>query len=124
MTSGQQASAGSTGGAPGRINTVPSANASGGAASLVLKSDGSYTASGTSAGSWVTPQSLAAQWELFVTVTGGSLTAGSTGSWLAMTADRTFTRGTVGSATLTLQWRDKTSHVVWKTQTGVVVERS
>jgi hypothetical protein len=92
-----------------------------GAASLTLSSDGTYTSTGTADGDWLSIPALAEHWEVHATLTDGSLSAGTTGSWLAMTSNHTWTVTGNESATLTLQWRDKYSLVVEHTQTGVIL---
>jgi len=39
---------------------------------------------------WVTPTSAAADYEAFITVTSGSLTGGTTGSWVALSSTRSW----------------------------------
>lgn len=41
---------------------------------------------------WVTPTSAASNYEVFATVTSGSLTSGTTGSWVAVSSNPTWTR--------------------------------
>lgn len=49
---------------------------------------GSYTNIET----WCTPTAQASNYEVYVTVTTGSLSSGTSGSWLALSSDRTWTR--------------------------------
>lgn len=59
---------------------------------------------------WVTPASAGGNYEVFATVTSGSLTTGTTGSWLATSTNPTWTRsngsvGTTQAVTMTMQVR-------------------
>lgn len=48
---------------------------------------------------WCTPTSQASNYEVLVTVTSGSLSTGTAGSWLALSSTQTWTRtATIGSA--------------------------
>ena len=80
-------------------------------AELTFKSDGSYVkvigAVETSFGAWVTPQSAASQFEIKATLDSGSVTSGTTGSWLSFPQTWTVTRTTAGTTTagLTIEIR-------------------
>lgn len=52
---------------------------------------------------WVTPNGAASSYECYVTVTSGTLSSGTSGSWLALssTRDWTVTRTTLGTKTCT-----------------------
>ena len=67
---------------------------------------------------WVIPTSVAANYECRATVVSGSLSSGTTGSWLALTADRTWTV-TASFATnvgvIDVEIRDASSTVVMAT---------
>lgn len=59
---------------------------------------------------WVTPTSVGGNYEVFATVNSGSLTTGTTGSWLATSSNPTWTRsngaiGTIVFVNMTLQVR-------------------
>lgn len=62
-------------------------------------------------GSWVVPNTSAANWEVRATVLSGSTPTGSaTGSWLALTSDRTWTvtasvEGSTVTSTIQLEFR-------------------
>jgi hypothetical protein len=92
-----------------------------GSASLTLNSDGTYDSTGTANGDWLSLPAFAEHWEVHATLTAGSLSAGTTGSWLAMTSNQTWTVTGSESATLTLQWRDKYTLIVKHTQTDVTL---
>lgn len=47
-------------------------------------------------GNWVTPLSSAANYEAYATLVSGTLTSGTTGSWLALTSTRTWSRNRGG----------------------------
>lgn len=53
---------------------------------------------------WVTPSSAGGNYEVFATVTSGSVTTGTTGSWVATSGSPTWTRtaGTIGTQVVTL----------------------
>lgn len=55
-------------------------------------------------GSWVVPNSSASNYEVFATVTSGTLDFGTSGSWLALSSTRTWgvTRTTFGTDTTVL----------------------
>lgn len=50
-------------------------------------------------GEWVIPTDFASLYECRVTVTSGSLSSGTSGSWLALTSDRVWTRSRISSGT-------------------------
>lgn len=59
---------------------------------------------------WVTPTSAGGNYEVFATITSGSLTTGTTGSWIATSTNPTWTRsngvvGTLAQVVLSLQVR-------------------
>ncbi len=123
MTAGHQAAAGTmAAGTPGTIQPILSANNPSGAASVVLNSDGSRASTGASSGSWVLPTLFAPQWEVYVHVNSGSLSAGTVDTWLPLTSTRTFTRSVTGVAACTFSFRDKDSLVVHSVQ-NVNIER-
>lgn len=91
---------------------------SGASASLVFRSDGTVDSVTNTNGTvqidastdWIIPNSAApGSYEVQATLNSGSLTSGTTGSWLALTSDRTWTvsRSGVGtsSANLTIEVR-------------------
>jgi hypothetical protein len=55
----------------------------------------------TDIGDWITPKSAAANYECFATLSSGTLSSGTTGSWLALTSSRGWTRNrsTTGTST-------------------------
>lgn len=92
-----------------------------GDATIELDNDGTYVISqGPQTGNWVEIPStaLAAFFEVKVTVTGGALTSGTVGSWLALTSNRSWA---ALSATVTIQFREAVSQVVRSTQTGITM---
>lgn len=58
---------------------------------------------------WCSPTALAGDYEVFATLTSGALSTGTTGSWLALTADRTWTKTvaspSTGTAAFTVEIR-------------------
>lgn len=70
-------------------------------------------------GSWVLPNSRALNYECFATLNSGALTSGTTGAWLALTADRIWTLSKTGpggiSAQITVQIRLVGSAVILAT---------
>jgi hypothetical protein len=107
------------GGAVGVISGFASHANAAGAAGLTLQNDAVSLMSGASNGTWVTPATagVAAQWEVYATVTAGSIDSGTTGSWLSLGTSRAWSKTSVGTATLTFQWRQ--AGVLRATQTGV-----
>jgi len=86
---------------------VSSVGAGNQTATYTLESDGdvlSVTTPGGSvdAGDWIDPKASApSDYEVQATLNAGTLTSGTTGSWLALSSNRswTLTRATVGTAT-------------------------
>lgn len=70
---------------------------------------------------WVTPASSGGNYEVFATVTAGSLSSGTTGSWVATSTSPTWTRSqaVIGSndVTLTMQVRQAGGTAVLDTWT-------
>jgi hypothetical protein len=56
----------------------------------------------TSLGQWVTPTSAAGNYEVFATVTSGSVSSGTTGSWVATSGSPLWTRVAVISGTINI----------------------
>lgn len=91
-------------------------------AQFQLQSSGDIAkTSGTNAvadvGTWIIPTSQASNYECFATLNSGTLTSGTTGSWLALTSNRTWTRhsgGGLQTAEITVQIR--------KIGTGLVLD--
>lgn len=66
-------------------------------ASFSIESDGDYAENGADAGDWVLPKGAAgASYEARATVISGTLTSGTSGSWLALSSTRTWTRDRSG----------------------------
>ena len=108
---------------PGVIQTISNAFDIGADASVILVNDGSEATSGAAAHNWILPATaaIAAQWEVRATVTAGSLSAGTTGTWLALSSSRSWTVATpIGSATITLEFRDA-QQTIRKTVTGITL---
>jgi hypothetical protein len=64
----------------------------------------------TSLGQWATPTSIGGNYEVFATVTSGSVSSGTTGSWVATSGSPFWTRvtavaGTVNTVILSMQVR-------------------
>ena len=76
-------------------------------ATYTLESDGDVVSDSTifgpvDEGDWITPKANApSDYEVQATLNAGTLTSGTTGSWLALTSNRswTLTQATVGAAT-------------------------
>jgi len=54
-------------------------------------------------GNWVLPNSRALNYECFATLNSGALTSGTTGAWLALSADRIWTLSKSGPGGVTAQ---------------------
>ena len=67
-----------------------------------LNSDGSSN-EGDTAGTWLVGSTNGAAYEAKVTVTSGSLSSGTTGSWVALSSDQTWrvSRSSLGTSTCT-----------------------
>ena len=62
-------------------------------ASYSLESDGDIVTHAGDTGDWITPKAAAgAAYEARVTIISGTLTSGTSGSWLALSTTRTWTR--------------------------------
>src|SRR5438105_3247551 len=88
-------------GAPGVIQNIGAGSAGAGSASFGLTNAGALTINGVGSGSWVLPASvgIAAGYEVKVDVTSGAFTGGDvTGTWLALSASRSWSR--VGTGTV------------------------
>lgn len=85
-------------GTPGTVTLdatyAPTAAGSGvQSASFSLESDGDIAINGSDVGDWLSPKSAAPSlYEVRATVVSGSVSSGTTGSWLALTSTRTWTR--------------------------------
>lgn len=84
-----------------------------------LNTNGNKTGGGT----WITPIGFSSLYECMATVTSGSLTSGTAGSWLGLESSRSWTRNQPGPGTgtstciFTLQIRDKATATVQDTAT-------
>lgn len=54
-------------------------------------------------GDWIAPKANAGGYECFATLNSGTLTGGTTGSWLALTVDRSWSRTRASLGTTTAQ---------------------
>lgn len=100
-----------------------------GVVSWTLSNDGTYTISTGQTGSWVTPatSAIAALYEAQVTVTSGSFSAGTTGSYLDLSTSRTWSRSDppppgVANVVFNVSIREKATGVVRNAQTGLTLE--
>lgn len=69
---------------------------------------------------WLTGSTNGSAYEVFATLTSGTLSTGTTGSWLSLGTNRTWSRASTGSlqsATLTIQIRDVATQTVQATAT-------
>jgi hypothetical protein len=76
----------------------------------------------TSLGQWVTPSSAGGNYEVFATVTSGSVSSGTTGSWVATSGSPLWTRvaaisGTINTVVLSMQVRAVSTTTVLDTWT-------
>lgn len=70
-------------GFPGQINgSLPNGGATDTTASFGINSDGTTTISGQSSVDWVTPTTVAGQYQVRVDPTSGTFDSGTTGTWL------------------------------------------
>lgn len=96
-------------------------------ASLTLENDGDIVRVTTDAGTadvgdWITPKSAAGgAYEVYVTVNSGTLSSGTSGSWLSLGTSQTWTRacldGGSESVSITVELRKAASGVVMATST-------
>lgn len=89
--------------------------------SFTLNSNGAYTSNTGVSGTWKIGGGLGSSYEARLTVTSGSFSGGSTGVWVSLGSDRTWSvsRSTLGStsASGTLEIRDATSGLVFTSST-------
>lgn len=90
--------------------------------SFTLNSNGAYTSTPAGvSGTWKIGGGLGSSYEARLTVISGSFSGGSTGVWLSLGSDRTWSvsRSTLGStsASGTLEIRDATSGIVFTSST-------
>jgi hypothetical protein len=106
-------------GLAGVINGSLPNGTSGGTTTWQLNSDGTFTVSGSGAGNWVTPANatLAAEYEVKVDPTTGTFATGTTGTWLRLNANRTWTLD-AGSVTFTVSFRERVTLIVRSVQAG------
>jgi hypothetical protein len=89
-------------------------------ATIRFKSNGTWeedtSGGGTlSYGDWVTPTSAASDFEIRATVVSGTVIGSATGSWLALSSDRSWSRRAIGGfqeATITVEIRRASDSVV------------
>lgn len=110
-------------GAPGVIQNISDGVDAVGV-TLALNNDGTYTMTGTGGGNWIEPASavIAAQWEVKVDVTSGAFTSGTTGTWLAMSSNRSWIEDS-GQVIFDISWREAATHIVRTIQTDVSMEK-
>lgn len=95
-------------GAPGVLAAALSNSSSAVSSSATIGNDGIHTFSdGAGSENWVTPANttVAAYYEVRVDVTAGSFTSGTTGTWLACSSNRSWTKLVVGSVSYDLSLR-------------------
>jgi len=103
-------------------------------ATYTLESDGDVVTATTDGGSvdagdWIDPKAAApSDYEVQATLNAGTLTSGTTGSWLALSSNRswTLTRATVGTATqvdLTIEIRRGSGAVLASANVTLDAER-
>lgn len=115
-------------GAPGVIQAMVNAAATGGATGhWKLLNDGTYSVSsggGTSTGNWVNPASstVAAYYQVKTDVTSGAFTSDpSAGSYIDLSSTRDWTKAPTGTVTFTVTIREKATGIVRLTQAGVTL---
>ena len=108
-----------------RINVaIPSGGGSfPGTYALNLNSNATYSMDGGGGGNWIEPPltAYADDYEVKVDPTAGTFSSGTTGTWLAMTSNRTWNKSVVGTVTFTISWRLAASAVQVAQQTGVQI---
>lgn len=117
------------GGAPGVINDSLPDGIANGACGFTLNSDGTYAISTSQTGNWVTPASttVAAYYQVKVDATSGAFSTGTTGAWLDMSGNHSWSLNPPASAgsefvTFTVTFREKATGIVRSTQTGLTLE--
>jgi hypothetical protein len=93
-------------------------------ATVTLNTDGTSSSSGSGTGNWSRPGAVPSA-SVRCTVTGGSLSSGTTGTWLALSSSRSWTRTrtTLGTsnATITLEYSTDGGSTVAFTQSGITL---
>lgn len=85
--------------------TISPTNAS---VSLIFNSDGSYSSTTvgdgeTSYGDWITPTAFASGYQIMATETSGTLSSGTTATWVSPTQTWTVDRSSLGFKTCTIR---------------------
>lgn len=113
------------GGPPGIIQSLGAGAGGVGSSSFGLENDGDLTINGVDGGSdWVSPANaeVAALYQVKVDVTSGSFTSGdSTGSYLDLSASRSWTRTGTGTVNYNVTFREKATGIVRSAQTGLIM---
>lgn len=90
--------------------TVSTGGASAATVSYRLSTNGfAYDQDSTSLEQWCDPAAQAPNYEVLATIVSGTLTSGTTGSWLALTSDRTWSKTvsppSIGTCVFTVEVR-------------------
>lgn len=113
-------------GAPGVLQALPNSGSTTGTATWQLLNDGTYSVSvgaGSTTGDWIKPASsaVAAFYQVKVDVTGGSMTTGTTGSYVDLSSTQTWTKVGASTVTFTATIREKATGIVRLTQAGITM---
>lgn len=95
-------------------DNVPSGTST---ASFTLNSGGTYSSVGSlfaPSGTWQTGTGTGSSYDARMTVSSGSFTSGTTGSWISLSSNRTWSLSTTGAASVTgtLEIRDAATTAV------------
>lgn len=106
----------------GLVNTTATDTNHGGtaSASIAVNSTGTVTGTNVSTYDWVLPHANAGNYEIRATIFSGTLTSGTTGTWLALSASRTWNKqstGTDATCVLTMELRIAATGLIVKTVT-------
>jgi hypothetical protein len=108
--------------APGVLaGTIPNSIGAG-LAAIQISNTGAWVIIGAAGGNWIEPASatVAAYYQVKVDVTSGTLTSGTTGTWIDCSTGPQWTEDS-GGATITMSFREKASQTVRKVQTGITL---
>lgn len=111
------------GGAPGAFTATLSSVSGASPCDYTVKNNGKIQSLGVDLEDWITPANatVAAYYEVKVDATSGAFSSGTTGTWLDCSSDRSWIKS-AGVVTFTISFREKSSGLVRKTQTGLTLE--
>lgn len=114
---GYSAPAGPNASLPANLNVSDNVPSGTSTASFTLSSGGTYSSvgnAGAPSGTWQTGTGTGSSYDARMTVSGGGFTSGTTGSWVSLSSNRTWSLSTTSNAfaSATLEIRDAATTTV------------